>query len=424
MLLRLPYGKGALKVKVPDESLLLEKEKEAPLSNPERRLEEALAQPIGADSLSEIIARKGARNACIVVSDHTRPVPDRLILPPVLREIEGCGISPQAITLLIAGGVHRRTTHLEKLELLGEELVNTYRVIDHDSKNEKELAELSNEGSLGAPVLINKNYVEAELKIVTGLIEPHFMTGFSGGRKSICPGIAGLETIRYFHSPTLLESACAGPGILEDNPCHEFASRVAEIAGVDFILNVTLDHAKNITGIFCGHLKKAFLRGAKYCKDKSSVTIDKPVDIVITTNGGYPTDRDFYQTVKGLVGALAIVKKGGTIVAASECCDGVGSAEFRKLLFEMKSLDSFMERISHPENFCIDQWEVEELIKVLRKVRVRLYATGISDEEIARCHVQPVSSVEAGIKESIGESGRGASIAILPDGPYVLPISK
>lgn len=207
------------------------------------------------------------------------------------------------------------------------------------------------------------------------------MAGFSGGRKAICPGIAGLDTVKHFHSPMVLESKYAKAGILSRNPCHRIANLIAKKAGVDFILNVTLNSKKQITGIFAGDINKAFLKGVKFSERNVSDYVREPLDVVITCGGGYPLDRNFYQTVKGIVGALEVVKRGGTIIIASGCSDGLGSYEFKKLLMEMESPESFMKMICRKNYFCIDQWEVEELIKGLKKVKVKLYTTGLSKED-------------------------------------------
>jgi nickel-dependent lactate racemase len=246
------------------------------------------------------------------------------------------------------------------------------------------------------------------------------MTGFSGGRKSICPGIVSIKTIRAHHSPKFLESPFSAPGILKRNPCHEEALEVTGMVGVDFIVNVTLDSEKRITGIFAGDLEEAHLEGVRFCEGQVCDYLEEPVDIVLTSAGGYPLDCNFYQTVKGLVGALDIVKAGGTIIIASSCIEGIGSLEFKKLLFGMKDINQFLEMINQDDYFTIDQWEVEELVKVLRKVRVRLYSTGLSNEDIINCHVQPIHSIEEGIEKTITEYGKNARIAVIPNGPYVL----
>ncbi|MDI6782569.1 MAG: nickel-dependent lactate racemase [bacterium] len=417
MLINLPYGRNYLSVEVPATSQVLEVKSELPVLDAEIEIRKGLQFPIGTEPLADIIVRKKAKNASIVVSDHTRPVPNSIILPPILEELERSGISPKNITILIATGMHRPTTEAEQIELLGEKIHNNYQIIVHDHRDNSSLVKIE---VTGRPVSLNKFYLGSDIKILTGFIEPHFMTGFSGGRKAICPGISGVETIQYFHGPVLLESPYATSGNLVNNPCHEFAIAVANQVGVDFIVNVTLDRQKKITGVFCGDLITAYLAGVKYCESYSTVELDEPVDIVITTNGGYPLDRDFYQTAKGLVGVLEIVREGGLILCASECSDGIGSAEFKRLLFAMQEPDKFLEMIKQPGYYCIDQWGVEELVKVLKKARVKLYSTGLTPEEIRRCHIDAIASIEEGIKQGIAEYGTNAKIAVVPDGPYTL----
>ncbi|MFB3897933.1 MAG: nickel-dependent lactate racemase, partial [bacterium] len=305
MHLLLSYGKEHLQVKVPAYSQVLTGKSVTPISQPLEAIQKSLSTPIGSLALSEIIQQKNPQSVCIVVSDHTRPVPNKLILPPILNELTAAGIIPQKITILLANGMHRETTAAEKLELVGQEILDTYRVVDHHSRDTTSLYNFLIDGT---PVSVSRLYYESELKIITGFIEPHFMAGFSGGRKAICPGISGIDTVQYFHSPKLLESPDASPGNLNQNPCHEFATAVAKRVGVDFMVNVTINRDKQITGIFSGDLEQAYAAGIKACEQQSLVQVKTPFDIVITTNGGYPLDRDLYQTVKGLVGALAIVK--------------------------------------------------------------------------------------------------------------------
>jgi lactate racemase len=413
----LSFGKGHLQVKVPDHSQVLTGKNVVPISNPLEAIQKSLAYPIGVSALSDIIHQKKPRTVCIIVSDHTRPVPNQLILPPILDELKKAKIAAQNITILLANGMHRKTTSAEKLELVGQEVLDAYRVIDHNSRDATSLYNFTIDS---IPVSVNRQYYESDLKIITGFIEPHFMAGFSGGRKAICPGISGFDTVKYFHSPKLLESPFAAPGNLNQNPCHEFATAVAKLVGVDFMVNVTINRKKQITGIFSGDLGQAYAAGVKASKQQSLIKVKAPFDIVITTNGGYPLDRDLYQTVKGLVGALEIVKEGGTILCAAECCDGVGSADFCELLFQMQSPESFIEMISQPGYFQCDQWEVEELVKVLKKVQVRLYSTGLTIEEIKRSHLYPISSIETGLRHSLKQFGPNATIAVIPEGPYVL----
>ena len=412
------YGKGVLTVNLPENSHVMESKGGDFIRTPYEEIQRAVRNPIGTKPLVEIVKSKTRiEDVCVVVSDHTRAVPNRIILPPFLQELQKAGISPGQIIFLVASGMHRPTSRKEKVELLGRDIAEKYRVIDHDAKNPGGLARVRRNGR---EFFVNRTYAEADLKILTGLIEPHFMAGFSGGRKSICPGIAGMETIKYFHSPALLESPFANTGTLAGNPCHEFASEMAEAAGADFVLNVTLDKKKKITGIFAGDIKKAHLAGTRHCEKENLVYVDKPFEIVITGNGGYPLDRDLYQTVKGLVSAADIVAEGGLIICFSECVDGIGSENFRNLLFGMENSRKFLKMISKPGFFVPDQWEVEELIKVLNKAKVRIYSSGLKGREIEKAHMAPVKDIDKTIKDSLREYGKKVSVAAIPDGPYTM----
>lgn len=418
MQVRIPYGKTYLKVNVPKGTFLLKLKQTPCLSNPKEKLKQCLQSPIGTMPFQELLNFKKPENACVVISDHTRSVPNKLILSVLLTEMKKAGISESNITILIANGMHRKTTDSEKLELVGKEILNKYHIRDHEAENDEHIFFQID----GVSATVNKLYLKSEFKILTGLIEPHFMAGFSGGRKSICPGISGIETVKYFHSPELLESPYAKSGILKNNPCHKFSLKLAKKAGADFIINVTLNSNKKISGIFCGDLEKAHLSGTKLCEAENSVCLNEPVDIVITSNGGYPLDRDFYQTVKGLVGVLDIIRPGGLIICASECLDGIGSIHFKKLLSQMKSPDQFLTMISKPGYFHMDMWEVEELAKVLKKARVKLYSTCLTGDDIKQCHLESINSIEQAIKNELKRVNESKSIriAVVPDGPYAI----
>jgi nickel-dependent lactate racemase len=412
----LPYGKGVIELRKTENMTIFEGKGGRPLRNPSQTLKKMLDEPIGTVPLAELARKKKAKNAVIVVSDSTRAVPNKEIVPPIIAALENAGIFSEQILILVGTGTHRPTTHEEKNELFGSEISRKYKIIDHDCCDEKNLLRFENKE---CDFYVNRRYMESDLKIVTGLIEPHFLAGFSGGRKGVCPGIAGMKTIRYFHSPAVLESPFARPGNLKQNPCHIFATSFAETVGVDFIVNVTINKKKQITGIFCGDMKMAFEAGVERCRTENVAYASREFDIVITTNGGYPLDRDFYQTVKGLVGTLEILKDGGSIICASECSDGLGGPNFRKLLSEMADFDSFMEMISKPNFFHPDQWEVEALIWVLRKAKVKLYSC-LPDADSCLARVEPIQDIETGVKESIGQYGEKVCIGVIPDGPYTI----
>lgn len=369
MRLHLPFGRAGLEVDVPEGAEVLALPDMPALSDPQGAVRGCLRSPTGCPPLTGMVRSRKARTACVVISDHTRPVPSHVLLPPILEELVEAGIPRGSITILIATGMHCRTTDEEKRELVGANILEGYRVVDHDSRDKAALERMIVNG---VPATVNRMFLEADVRVVTGFIEPHFMAGFSGGRKSVCPGISGIETVRYFHSPALLESPFARPGVLEENPCHAFALSVARAARADFMANVALNRSWEITAVFCGDIQAAHREGTEYCRRHCSVAASGPADVVVTTNGGYPPDRDFCQTVKGLVTATDLVRQDGVIVCAAEFRDGVGSADFRRLLERMGDPDSFIRMISTPGFFEMDQWEVEELAKVIRKARVFL----------------------------------------------------
>lgn len=420
MNITLDYHKTGLEVTVPDEHLVavLNMRETPPLDDPVAETGEALRRPVAGPPL-EAIAR-GRRNACVVVSDITRPVPHDIILPPLLECLERSGIRPEDITLLVATGLHVPMSEDQLRETLTDAVVDRYPVINHQARIGAEQAFLG-ATSTGIPIHVDRRYVESDLKVLTGLIEAHFMAGYSGGRKLVAPGLVGVETIEHLHGPKILEHPRATTGVLDGNPLHEAALEIARRAGVDFILNVAMDEDRRVTGVFAGELDQAHRHGVGHVDGMVVASVEEPVDIVVTSSAGYPLDTTFYQAVKGMVGVLDILREGGSIVIAAGCADGIGSAEFEGLLRKTTDIDAFIERIQQPGVFTIDQWEIEELVKALKKGRVYLYTDGLSDEDVRDCLVEPVPSVEAGIARALERHGAAATIAVVPRGPYVIP---
>ena len=305
-------------------------------------------------------------------------------------------------------------------ETLTGDVVDRYPVVNHVARNGNEQADLG-ATSTGIPIRVDRRYVESDLKVLTGLIEAHFMAGYSGGRKLVAPGLVGVETIEHLHGPGILEHPNATTGVLDGNPLHEAALEIARRAGVDFILNVAMDEDRRVTGVFAGELDRAHRHGVRHVDGMVVASVEEPVDIVVTSSAGYPLDTTFYQAVKGMVGVLDILKEGGSIVIAAGCADGIGSAEFEDLLRKTKDIDAFIHWIQQPGVFTIDQWEIEELVKALKKGKIYFYTDGLSDDDVRDCLVEPVSSVEAGIERALKRHGAGATIAVVPRGPYVIP---
>jgi nickel-dependent lactate racemase len=421
MKVTLDYGKTGLDVTLPADRLVappLAIKDAPPLPDPEAALEAALANPTGTRPLAELA--RGKKSACVVVCDITRPVPNRLILPPLLRTIEAAGVPRDGITILVATGLHRPNEGDELIELVGEHVAANYRCVNHRGKAKEEHDYLGTTDN-GVPIWIDNRYTRADLKITTGLIEPHLMAGYSGGRKVICPGIAGLETVKVWHGPRFLEHPKADAGIVEGNPVHEENTKIALKVGCDFIVNVCIDGQRRVTWLGAGDMVKAWEQGVAFCRDVVKAGVPRPADVVVTSCAGYPLDTTWYQAVKGLTGALPIVKEGGTIVLAASLTEGLGSPEFQKLLAENPDLHEFKRRIMGKDYFVMDQWQLEEMCKVVAKCKVKVVTHGLPAEVLRRCHVEPAESVERAVADSLAEYGPAATLAVIPKGPYVLP---
>ena len=417
MLVDLDYGIEGLSIQIPEHADILTMSDTSELDHVEGRLREALSQPLGTPSLADLA--QGRRNACVVISDITRPVPNSLILPPVLRTLEAAGIPRGRIIVLIATGLHRPNEGQELIELVGEAIASQYRVVNHRARAKETLTFIGN-SSAGAPIWIDTIYLEADLKIATSLIEPHLMAGYSGGRKAICPGLAGVDTMRVLHGPELMGHPNSAEGIIEGNPFHEQALEVALKAGVDFTLNVAMNDRRQITGIFSGDLEMAHAAGVEFVEREACAVVDRPYDIAITTGAGFPLDLTYYQAVKGLTAIMPIVKQGGTILLAARCAEGIGSPEFEGLLLSTSNKEAFRRKLSDPDFFVVDQWQLQELCKVLDKAEIMLYSEGVSETHRGKLLVDQIDSMEAGLERALGRHGSGARIAVVPKGPYVL----
>jgi len=418
MLVRLAYGQREIDVPIPDGHRVdvLEKHPVPAIDDPAAILRRRLEHPTAAPPLSEIA--RGRRDAMIVVSDITRPVPNVTLLPPILDALRAGGLPLEAVTIMVATGLHRPNTPAELDVMLGGEIARTLRVVQHDARDAAAHRDLGCTAG-GIPILIDHRFLDSDLRIITGMIEPHLMAGYSGGRKAVCPGLAAVETIRVAHSPAMLE-AHVGPGIVEGNPLHEALLEALRKVGVDFLVDVALDRHRNIAGVFCGHPEAAHAEGMAFVERESLVSIDEPADLVITSGGGTPLDSTFYQSIKGISTAASIVKPGGAILLCASLSEGVGSASFEKLLRECADPRDFETRLRDERFFAIDQWMVQHLCQAHRRARVLLYTDAFPPAAAAELLVEPATSPAAGVAAGLAGRGTGARIAVLPQGPYVL----
>ncbi len=407
-------GKETISLDLPENVLLIENKPAKPLENPEKEILRALRDPIGTPPLSKIA--KGRDNACIIISDITRPVPNKLILPPMLKTLEEAGIKKEKIIILIATGMHRPNLGDELESMVGKEIMDNYRIENHYCQNNDELREIARIEE--APIEINKHYLDADLKILTGLIEPHFYAGFSGSRKSILPGISSFETMKFMHSFSVIDQLHEANCRLENNIFHEYAMQVTELVGVDFILNVVINQDRNLAGVFGGHYDKAHRAGCEMVENHAVAQLEEKVDLVITSAGGYPLDASFYQVAKCLTSARDILVENGTILVTCGCQEGLGNEEFCTIMRSNPSPDAFNQHHSDPENFVIDQWCAQNIYQALAHAgKIHIYSPGLSNEDVGRFQGIKIENVQETVDELRKTHNR---IAVIPDGPYVV----
>lgn len=415
---QLAFGKTGLAVELPAgfNYRVLEARSAAPIADWEGALAAALDAPIGCPPLSELA--RGKKSAAISVCDITRPAPNRKTLPPILRRLEQSGIARENITILIATGLHRPATAAEIREICGEEIAATMRVVNHDARDLASHRHLGTTAS-GTEVYVDERFVAADLHITLGFIEPHLMLGYSGGRKLIAPGLAAQETIKVLHSPKFMRDARSVEGSIEDNPLHRELLEIAGMARHDFLLDVALARDRSIAGVFAGDPVKAHRTGVEFVSSVLLETLDEPVDAVITTSAGYPLDLTYYQAIKGVTAASHIVKPGGSILLVGECAEGAGAQEFCDMVLEGSSDHDFLTRIKGAP-VTVDQWQLEKLALVTTRQKLLWYVPGLPAEYQPKLWGRAFPSIEAAVQALTESLQPGATIAVIPEGPYVL----
>ncbi|MBW2520652.1 MAG: nickel-dependent lactate racemase [Deltaproteobacteria bacterium] len=420
MRIRLKYGEKGLDINCPQTpnflGVLYPEEAEV-LPDPIRSINDALSSPIASRPLRELSV--GKSNAVIVISDITRPVPNKLLLPAIFQHLQSAGIPSDKITILVATGIHRPNEGHELEQLVGKEMASSCRIINHKSKKQEDMVLVGHIGD-NVPALINKHYYEADLKILTGFIEPHMWAGFSGGRKSILPGISSLKTLEYMHGPEMVAHPNTRYGVLTGNPFHDAGLAIMRQAGADFLVNVTLNTNKQLTGVFAGHPVEAHLQGVASLSRHCVRTLDQPLDFVVTTNAGAPLDCNLYQTAKGISGVAGATREGGVILVASECLEGFGSDEYRAVFEHVTTPAEFIQKLIKKEFFIPDQWCAQETYQVMLKNDIWIYTHGIDPETLKRFHFNPVKDIDQAIIKLLNMFGENARWAIVPDGPHLI----
>ncbi len=416
-----------MKLNVPSSTDILTGQAITALADSEKAVMAALENPIGTVSLSKLVGSKNPKTVVITISDITRPVPNKLFLPPMVKILNACGIDNSQITIIVGTGMHRPSTPAEHLELVGQYILDNIEVIDHRADNADTLVKICND----PPVRVCRKFVEADFKIVTGFIEPHFMAGFSGGRKGVCPALVDLETVQIFHGYDTLAQSTANIGNLDDNPCHKIALKVAKTVGVDFLFNVSLTDNKELAGIYCGSLVDAHLAGCREVAKWMTTEIENDYDLVITSGGGYPLDQTFYQSVKGMCGALPALNKNSTLVLVSDCSQNIGSDAYTGIMLKYNNnWKLFLEDIKeHRDKTRLDQWQYQMQTRILELIgteKLFFASDGIPLNIQSLLSITPVGGVGIAQKraqnfiDNFTSNKPSTKIGVIPNGPYTI----
>jgi nickel-dependent lactate racemase len=415
---RLDYGTTGLEVDLPDERVTtIEPAFRPALSDPHGALVSALRSPVGCPSLSEVV--RGRRKIAISVCDITRAQPRREMLRAIFEELSH--IQPGDVTILIATGTHRGNTPAELEKMLGRDILDCCTVINHDSRDKATLASLGT-SSRGVPILLNRHWLQADVRITTGFVEPHFFAGFSGGPKMVAPGLAGLETVLVLHDAPRIGHPQATWGVTEGNPIHDDVREIARTTGVDFAIDVTLNREQKITAVFAGELFAEHRAACAAARRDAMAPVAAPFDVVLTTNSGFPLDQNLYQAVKGMSAAAKVVRPGGAIICAAECSDGLPAhGAYGQVLASRPTPAALLEMINAPGYSVPDQWQVQIQAQVQMKARVLVKASGLSPSEVRAAHFEPVDDVGAAVAETLRGAGPEATLCVLPQGPQTIP---
>ena len=424
MHVELLYGRGRLSVAMPADTVptVIEKRAMPVVADSTAAVTAALERPVGVGSIPEIAA--GAKTACILICDITRPVPNGLFLRPLIERLLGAGVPAEGIVVLVATGLHRPNLDGELAEIVGDPWVQErVRVENHYARDDAAHVDLGRTPR-GTPVRLDRRLADADLRIATGLVEPHFMAGYSGGRKVIAPGVAHADTITTFHNHRFMSHPRAANCVLDGNPLHEEQLEVVRMLGGALALNTVIDDARRLAFVNFGEVVESHLEAVAFMRGYAEVRVERRFNTVVTSAAGYPLDKTYYQTVKGMVGAMDIVAEGGDIIIASECSEGIGSPEYvaaqRRLL--QLGMNGFLAELAAKDHADIDEWETQMQLKSQARADIHLFSDGLTATDHALTGVTTAASVEKAIVDSVARHG-DPSVAVIPEGPYVVPFA-
>lgn len=420
MHVRLAYGSDGLDVELPDErTVVVEPTLQAGAEDPYGVLRAALREPVAGLPLRDLV-RRGQRVA-ISVCDGTRAQPRHLMVPAVLEELEGT-VALDDVVVLVATGTHRGNTPEELRGMLGDAVCDAVAIVNHDARDEATLSWRGMQGD-GVPVWLNRQWLEADVRITTGFVEPHFFAGFSGGPKMVAPGLAGLETVLTLHDAARIADPQATWGVCDGNPVHDdIRAVVGAVGAVDFALDVVLNKQQEIVQAFGGELFAMHATARAAATRAAMQAVPAPFDVVVTTNSGFPLDQNLYQSVKGMSAGATVVKPGGTIICAAECRDGFPDhGSYRELLCSEASPHALLEAIQRRPRTTPDQWQVQIQAKIQRHARVVMHTRYLSGEELRSAHLEQTDDIAATVREALAASGPAARVCVLPEGPQTIP---
>ena len=418
MRVTLDYGTDGLEVDLPDESTTVIEPAYPPgVDDPEETLRRTLASPIDAPPPSEIV--KVGERVAISVCDGTRPQPRALMVRALFESMPD--VRPEDVVILIATGTHRANTDVELQTMLGDDIVERYRVVNHDARDKTTLVS-AGDSSKGVSVFLNREWIEADVRITTGFVEPHFFAGFSGGPKMVAPGLAGLETTMVLHDARHVGHPQATWGVTEGNPIHDDVRDIARMTGVDFAFDVTLNGEKEITAAFAGELFAEHRAACETSMREAMRKVPALFDVVVTTNSGFPLDQNLYQSIKGMSAAAKVVKDGGVILCAAECRDGLPDhGAYAQLLKRGSSPDELVEMVHVPGFAEPDQWQIQVQAQIQKRARVQVKTSFLSEQALRRAHFEPMENVSQAARRALEEAGEGGTLCVLPRGPQTIP---
>ena len=418
MHVRLDYGADGLDVDLPDERVtVIQPVFRAALPDPHEALVAALRAPVARPPLRETV--RAGQNVAISVCDITRAQPRHEMLRALFEEMPA--VRDEDVTILIATGTHRVNTPAELEQMVGADILRRYRVVNHDSRDQASLVSVGDTRT-GVPVYLHRRWVDADVRITTGFVEPHFFAGFSGGPKMVAPGLAGLATVLVLHDARRIGHPNATWGITEGNPIHDDVREIARMTGVHFSVDVTLNRQQRITAVFAGDLFEEHRLACAAAKHDAMQAVESPFDVVLTTNSGYPLDQNLYQAVKGLSAAAQVVKPGGTIVCAAECRDGLPShGSYGQLLASQPTPEALLEMITAPGYSAPDQWQVQIQAQIQMKARVMIKTGCLTPAAVRAAHLEPIDDVAAAVDCVMRAAGPYARLCVLPQGPQTIP---